>query len=178
MTLHEHFGQLEGLKYAWIGSACPALNTYLAVAPLLGIDVNYYCRCDGAGEPVSPANLKELHDTHRPQYQVNIHEAPDLHTALKDVNVVAINGPPWTKTSQMIRKVQIDKLAHTNWVFLHLFPRRPNEVDEEIFKGDNNLLWKSFANSKWVCAAIIDYLLTGSPLTTDAGECHLSNDVS
>nr|CAI5870293.1 unnamed protein product [Callosobruchus analis] len=169
MTLREHFGHLEGLKYAWIGGACPALNTYLAVAPLLGIDVNYFCRC--GGEPITPSNLKELRDTNRPQYAVKIHEAADLEKALSDVNVISINNPSKTTyPSQMIQKDQIDKLAHKDWVFLHLFPRKPNEVDEEIFNGENNLLWKSFANSKWVCAAIIHYLLKGTHLTKNLDE--------
>ncbi|CAH1961710.1 unnamed protein product [Acanthoscelides obtectus] len=159
MTLREHFGYLNGLKYAWIGSACPALNTCLAVAPLLGIDVNYLCRC--GGEPLTPSNLKELQDTDIPQYTAKIHEAASLEQALSDANVVSINNPVKVDIP-MIMKTQIDKLAHENWVFFHLFPRKPDEVDEEIFINDKNLVWKSFANSKWICAAIVHYLLNSA----------------
>ncbi|CAH1961711.1 unnamed protein product [Acanthoscelides obtectus] len=78
-----------------------------------------------------------------------------------DANVVSINNPVKVDIP-MIMKTQIDKLAHENWVFFHLFPRKPDEVDEEIFINDKNLVWKSFANSKWICAAIVHYLLNSA----------------
>lgn len=49
--------------------------------------------------------------------------------------------------------------ANKDWVFLHTLPRTFNEVEDEVFDSDRNLLWKSDLNYKWICAAIISRFL-------------------
>lgn len=57
LTLQQHFGTLEGLTIAWIGHACPLLNTYLTIVPTLNMQIKFLCRYGG---PVSPSDLNDV----------------------------------------------------------------------------------------------------------------------
>ena len=41
------------------------------------------------------------------------------------------------------------KEVHTDWVFLHCLPRKPEEVDDDIFYDKNSLVWNEAENRKW-----------------------------
>lgn len=60
MTLQEHFGYLNHLNLACVGSPCGRINTYLCIAPKLGLNVQFYCCCGMKQNQVSPATLPEV----------------------------------------------------------------------------------------------------------------------
>ncbi|CAH1116491.1 unnamed protein product [Phaedon cochleariae] len=153
LTIHEHFGKLDGLTIAWVGHPCALLNTYLSIAPSLGIQMNFLCRCGG---PVSPANLNTLQKQGN-VYRENIRECKSLLETISGAHVITTNQH--SENNVKLRRTYLDEHADKNWVFLHTLPRSSVEVDEEIFNSKNNLLWKSFVNSKWICAAIISEFL-------------------
>jgi len=43
MTIQEHFDRLEGLEIGWVGPPRAMFNTYLAIAPRLGLNLKYHC---------------------------------------------------------------------------------------------------------------------------------------
>lgn len=44
---------------------------------------------------------------------------------------------------------QMTDVASPDWCFLHCLPRRPEEVDEEVFYSKQSLVWQLAENRKW-----------------------------
>lgn len=49
--------------------------------------------------------------------------------------------------------------AKPDWVFMHCLPRKPEEVDDEVFYSDRSLVFPEAENRKWTILAIFDALL-------------------
>lgn len=41
--------------------------------------------------------------------------------------------------------------ANEDWVFLHDLPRGKTEVDDEVFKHKQSLVWTNFENMVYIC---------------------------
>lgn len=40
-------------------------------------------------------------------------------------------------------------VASPDWCFLHCLPRKPEEVDDEVFYSRQSLVWQEAENRKW-----------------------------
>lgn len=49
--------------------------------------------------------------------------------------------------------------AKPDWVFMHCLPRKPEEVNDEVFYSDRSLVFPEAENRKWTILAIFDALL-------------------
>lgn len=45
--------------------------------------------------------------------------------------------------------LQTAKSAASNWTFLHCLPRKPEEVDDEVFYSPQSLVFQEAENRKW-----------------------------
>ncbi|PKU27587.1 ornithine mitochondrial [Limosa lapponica baueri] len=45
--------------------------------------------------------------------------------------------------------MQTAKSAASNWTFLHCLPRKPEEVDDEVFYSPQSLVFQEAENRKW-----------------------------
>ena len=45
--------------------------------------------------------------------------------------------------------------ANDDWKFLHCLPRKPEEVDDEVFYGPRSLVWDEAENRKWTVMAVM-----------------------
>ncbi|KAM5290551.1 ornithine transcarbamylase, mitochondrial isoform 2-T2 [Glossophaga mutica] len=52
------------------------------------------------------------------------------------------------------------KVAASDWTFLHCLPRKPEEVDDEVFYSPRSLVFPEAENRKWTIMAIMVSLLT------------------
>ncbi|XP_051667655.1 ornithine transcarbamylase, mitochondrial isoform X2 [Manacus candei] len=52
------------------------------------------------------------------------------------------------------------KSAASNWTFLHCLPRKPEEVDDEVFYSPRSLVFQEAENRKWTIMAVMVSLLT------------------
>ncbi|KAH9942605.1 ornithine carbamoyltransferase [Amylocystis lapponica] len=48
--------------------------------------------------------------------------------------------------------------ANPDWTFLHCLPRKPHEVDDEVFYGPRSLVFEEADNRKWTIMAVFDLL--------------------
>lgn len=48
--------------------------------------------------------------------------------------------------------------ANPDWKFLHCLPRKPQEVDDEVFYGPRSLVFEEADNRKWTIMALFDLL--------------------
>ncbi|XP_068818242.1 ornithine transcarbamylase, mitochondrial isoform X2 [Capricornis sumatraensis] len=52
------------------------------------------------------------------------------------------------------------KVAAPDWTFLHCLPRKPEEVDDEVFYSPRSLVFPEAENRKWTIMAVMVSLLT------------------
>ncbi|KAL1686999.1 Aspartate/ornithine carbamoyltransferase [Schizophyllum commune] len=64
--------------------------------------------------------------------------------------------------------------ANPNWKFMHCLPRKPQEVDDEVFFGPRSLVYPEADNRKWTIMALFDQLFgrwqLDTSVTTVLGE--------
>lgn len=46
-----------------------------------------------------------------------------------------------------------------DWVFMHCLPRKPEEVDDEVFYSDRSIVFQEAENRKYTSMAIIEAFL-------------------
>ena len=49
--------------------------------------------------------------------------------------------------------------ANPEWKFLHCLPRKPDEVDDEVFYSPRSLVWDEAENRMWTSMGLIHQLL-------------------
>ena len=55
-------------------------------------------------------------------------------------------------TNQMVESAG----AKPDWIFMHCLPRKPEEVDDEVFYGPRSLVFPEAENRKWTTAAVFE----------------------
>jgi len=60
--------------------------------------------------------------------------------------------------------------AKPNWQFLHCLPRKPDEVDDEVFYGPRSLVFPEADNRKWTTMATFDLLFGKWEFNVDESE--------
>ena len=48
--------------------------------------------------------------------------------------------------------------ANPDWKFMHCLPRKPQEVDDEVFFGPRSLVYPEADNRKWTIMALFEYV--------------------
>src|SRR5690349_3452700 len=49
--------------------------------------------------------------------------------------------------------------ANPNWRFMHCLPRKPNEVDDEVFYSDRSIAFPTAENRKWSMLGIFEAVM-------------------
>lgn len=156
MTIQEHYGHLNHLNLAHVGSTCPTLNTYLCIAPRLGMNIRYYCACV-SGCRMSPAQLPVAKKVCA-ETETELKECASIEEAVNKAHVI-IAAVPKTKDAEHLKvKKEFLKKADDNWSLFHSIPRE-DKVLEEVADDRRNLVWRSSKNSVFVLAAVILRLL-------------------
>ena len=45
--------------------------------------------------------------------------------------------------------------ASDDWIFLHCLPRKPHEVDDEVFYSNRSLVWEEAENRMYTVMAVV-----------------------
>ena len=45
--------------------------------------------------------------------------------------------------------------ASDDWIFLHCLPRKPHEVDDEVFYSERSLVWEEAENRMYTVMAVV-----------------------
>ncbi|KAI7878751.1 ornithine carbamoyltransferase [Lichtheimia hyalospora FSU 10163] len=187
MTIHEHYHHrknnvtdrytahtqhpretLSGLKAAWVGDANNILQEILVAFPKCGISVAAACppsyKCDQDVIDIAKADAAKT--------GASVSFTTNPNEALKDADIIITDT--WISMGQEEEKakrleefagyqVTMDMVkkggAKPDWVFMHCLPRKPEEVDDEVFYSDRSLVFPEAENRKWTILAIIDALM-------------------
>ncbi|KAI8078098.1 ornithine carbamoyltransferase [Gilbertella persicaria] len=159
---------LKGLKVAWVGDANNILQEILVAFPKCGISVAAACpsgyTCDQDVIDIAQADAQKTGAT------ITFTTQPE--EAIKDCNIIVTDT--WVSMGQEEEKkkrlqdfkgyqVTHDLVARggakPDWVFMHCLPRKPEEVDDEVFYSERSLVFPEAENRKWTILAVVDALL-------------------
>ncbi|TFK20548.1 ornithine carbamoyltransferase 1 [Coprinopsis marcescibilis] len=181
LTLHEHaylftgelapekpskqLPELRPLTIAYVGDANNILNDMLVTYPRLGHQLRV----------ASPPQYRAPAEVWKRVEELGCDKAiwwgEDPREAVKGADVVVTDT--WISMGQEAEKAQrlkdfegyqvTEELcreggANPNWQFLHCLPRKPQEVNDEVFYGPRSLVFPEADNRKWTIMALFDNL--------------------
>jgi ornithine carbamoyltransferase len=183
-TLEEHFGDLRGLRLAYVGDGNNVANSLLLTSVLTGVNITL--ASPKGYEPkqeflaAAEALAASAHDT--PTGTVTCVTDPSDAVAGAD----AIYTDQWASMGQeseadlrqqIFASYQVNgqmmSLAAPNAVFMHCLPaRRGNEVTDEVMDSPQSIVFDQAENRMHVQKAILLLLLDAAPLG-EVTESHL-----
>ncbi|KIJ37605.1 hypothetical protein M422DRAFT_33692 [Sphaerobolus stellatus SS14] len=172
----KHLPDLPPLTIAYLGDSTNVLHDMLVTYPRFGHTLQvatppaqqYQCP-----EPVWN-RVKEL------GCDTNIKWTADPREAVHNADVVVTDT--WISMGQEAEKAQRLKDfqgyqvtealcseggAKPHWKFLHCLPRKPDEVDDEVFYGPRSLVFPEADNRKWTIMAAFDLLFGKWDIASD-----------
>ena len=164
LTVQENFGQLEGVRVAWIGDGNNMANSWIEAASVLGFEL--LLACPPGYEP-NPAILKSAEQSARGQVRL----VAQVDDACRDADVVTTDV--WVSMGQEDEssarsRVFSDftvtparmRLASQRAIFLHCLPaHRGEEVAAEVIDGPWSRVWDEAENRLHSQKALLELLV-------------------
>ncbi|NXG26164.1 OTC protein, partial [Grallaria varia] len=167
LTLQEHYGGLEGLTVTWIGDGNNVLHSIMTSAAKLGMHLRI--ATPKGFEP--DLRIIKITEQNSEKYGTKLLLTTDPLEAADSANVLVTDT--WISMGQEEEKkerlkafkgyqitMETAKSAASNWTFLHCLPRKPEEVDDEVFHSPRSLVFQEAENRKWTIMAVMVSLLT------------------
>ncbi len=158
LTLRDAFGELDGLKLAYVGDGNNVARSLAIVGALAGIEVRIAAPDAFGLEPVADAIL-----TADPRAAV-----ADADAVYTDV-WVSMSDDPGTaeQRRRTLAPYRIDdellSLAAPHAIALHCLPAHPGEeITASVLYGDRQRIWDQAENRRHVQKALLELLLAGS----------------
>ncbi|XP_008942565.1 PREDICTED: ornithine carbamoyltransferase, mitochondrial, partial [Merops nubicus] len=167
LTLQEHYGRLKGLTIAWIGDGNNVLHSIMTSAAKLGMHLRV--ATPRGFEP--DFQITKITEQYSKEFRTKLLLTTDPSEAADGANVLVTDT--WISMGQEEEKkerlkafqgyqitMQTAKSAASDWTFLHCLPRKPEEVDDEVFYSPRSLVFREAENRKWTIMAVMVSLLT------------------
>jgi ornithine carbamoyltransferase len=158
MTLQEAFGELAGLKLAYVGDGNNVARSLTILGALAGVQVTVAAPGGYQLEPVAGARLTD-----------DPREAAAGADALYTDVWVSMGDDPATADSRRaaLAPYRIDEslmeLAGPRAIVLHCLPAHPGEeITEGLLYGSRQRIWDQAENRRHVQKALVEHLLTQS----------------
>ncbi|CAH6719002.1 ornithine carbamoyltransferase [[Candida] jaroonii] len=165
LTIKETFGETKGLKLTWIGDANNVINDLCIGAIKSGINVSISVPKSITFDKDIEAQAVELAKKNDVTFEI-VH---DPLVALKNSNIIVTDT--WISMGQESEK--LDKLkqfenyqitnemlkaggVNENWKFMHCLPRHPEEVNDDVFYGENSVVFQEGENRLYAAMAAIE----------------------
>jgi ornithine carbamoyltransferase len=170
MTLREHLGNdLKGLKVAWVGDGNNITHSLMVALPKLGIDLRV--ATPTGYEPVREVVDLSLKFAQESGSQLDfttdpLHAVDGADVVVTDTWVSMGQEDEYNKRMTDFAGYQVTRNmmsnAAPNWKFLHCLPRKPQEVDDDVFYDEErSLVWDEAENRMWTVMAVALDLLGG-----------------
>nr|XP_015219557.1 PREDICTED: ornithine carbamoyltransferase, mitochondrial [Lepisosteus oculatus] len=173
LTLQEHYGYLRGLTVSWIGDGNNVLHSFMVTAARLGVHLRV---ATPKGYEPNRSITQEAEKLSK-QCGTKFLLTHDPLEAARGSNVLVTDT--WISMGQEEEKkkrlqdfhgyqitMQTGCVAAPDWTFLHCLPRKPEEVDDQVFYSSRSLVFPEAENRKWTVMGLMVSLLTDySPQT-------------
>lgn len=161
MTLREHYGDAyKGKTVAYVGDGNNMAHSFIVTCPKLG----YNLRVASPKIYTSLEDVKEMGEVEAKRKGTEILFTEDAAEAVSGADVIVTDT--WISMGQEAEKairlrefkgyqvtMDMAKDANKDWVFLHCLPRKPEEVDDEVFYSERSLVWDEAENRMWTAMA-------------------------
>nr|XP_026243359.1 ornithine carbamoyltransferase, mitochondrial [Urocitellus parryii] len=167
LTLQEHYGSLKGLTLSWIGDGNNILHSIMMSAAKFGMHLQ---AATPKGYEPDPS-ITQLAEQYAKENGTKLSLTNDPLEAAHGGNVLITDT--WISMGQEEEKkkrlqafqgyqvtMKTAKVAASDWTFLHCLPRKPEEVDDEVFYSPRSLVFPEAENRKWTIMAVMVSLLT------------------
>ena len=167
MTVIEHKGGYEGLRFSWVGDGHNMANTWIEAAAIFGFDLTL--ACPKGYEP----NAKVL-EWAKSRATSKIVLTDDPRAAVKDADV--LNTDVWASMGQETEQQKrlqafagycLDEslvaFAKPDCIVMHCLPaHRGEEITDSIIEGPHSVVWDEAENRLHVQKAIMARLMGGA----------------
>jgi len=164
LTVMEHKGTWEGLKFAWIGDGNNMANTWIEAAAIFGFDLALACP---KGYEPDPAVLAWA--TAKAPGRITVTADPKV--AARDADV--LNTDVWASMGQEAEQKEREKAfagyqvnealldeAKGNCMVLHCLPaHRGEEISDDVIEGPHSAVWDEAENRLHIQKAIMATLM-------------------
>jgi len=164
LTVMEHKGTWEGLKFAWIGDGNNMANTWIEAAAIFGFDLALACP---KGYEPDPAVLAWA--TAKAPGRITVTGDPKV--AARDADV--LNTDVWASMGQEAEQKEREKAfagyqvnealldeAKGNCMVLHCLPaHRGEEISDDVIEGPHSAVWDEAENRLHIQKAIMATLM-------------------
>lgn len=167
-TVRQHFGRIEGLRYAWIGDGNNMANSWIEAAGMFGLDLVLACPDGFAPDAALVAAARAA------QQRLgtgSIELTTDPREAAAGAHV--LNTDVWASMGQEAeaarRKVAfagycldtaLVQSAEDSAIVLHCLPaHRGEEITGEVLDGPRSLAWVQAENRLHVGKAIVEHVM-------------------
>ena len=170
-TVREHFGAIDGLRYAWVGDGNNMANSWLEAAGMFGFDLALACP-DGFAP--DPALVAAARDAQRRLGKGTITLTSDPREAVAGAHVVSTDV--WASMGQeeeAARRRQafagycvdaaLVSRAAANAIVLHCLPaHRGEEISGDVLDGPRSLAWVQGENRLHVGKVLLEHVVIRS----------------
>jgi ornithine carbamoyltransferase len=162
MTLAERFGQLDGLRLAYVGDGNNVCNSLIVLGTAVGVEV--VVACPPGHEPNS-AIVEHGRDLvsvgHDPRAAV-----AGAHALYTDVWVSMGDEAETEQRRRLLEPFRLDEelleQAREDAIVLHCLPAHPGEeITEGILYGERSAVWDQAENRLHAQKALLEFLLAG-----------------
>jgi len=169
-TVHERFGRIDELRYAWIGDGNNMANSWIEAAGLFGFDLVLACP---DGYRPDPGVLAEAVARQARIGKGRIDVVADPRLAARGADVVSTDV--WASMGQeeeaearrrafegYIVDDELLALSSTQSIVLHCLPaHRGEEISDGVMEGARSAVWQQAENRLHVQKALLELLLVG-----------------
>ena len=162
LTLHGHFGKLEGLEVAFVGDFNNVARSLAVAAALTGVHLRVATPAGFGPQPLDLARLRDLGGV--PAITVDPREAVEGADAVyTDVWTSMGQEAEAARRSEAFEGFTVDRdlmgRAASHAVFLHCLPaHRGQEVAAEVVDGAASLVWQQAENRLHAARALFLWL--------------------
>jgi ornithine carbamoyltransferase len=171
-TVREHFGTIDGLRYAWIGDGNNMAQSWIEAAGMFGLDLVLACPDGFAPDPLLVAAARDAQGrlgrgsvvlTSDPQKA-----ATSAHVLSTDVWASMGQEDDAARRRAAFAGFCIDgamvSRAAANAVVLHCLPaHRDEEITGEVLDGPRSLAWVQAENRLHVGKVLLEHVVIRSP---------------
>ncbi|HKW12300.1 MAG TPA: ornithine carbamoyltransferase [Gemmatimonadaceae bacterium] len=167
LTVRQHLGVVEDLRYAWIGDGNNMANSWINAASVFGFDLTLACP-----EGYEPAD----HLLARALKKANVRVVRDAMEAAEGADVVSTDvwASMGQEDEQKVRarafanytvNAKLMKQASKKAIFLHCLPaHRGEEVTADVIDGPQSRVWDEAENRLHIQKAIMAALMGGEEI--------------
>jgi ornithine carbamoyltransferase len=166
-TVRQHFGRIEGLRYAWIGDGNNMAQSWIEAAGMFGLELSLACP---AGYAPDPLLVGAARDAQKALGKGSIELTTDPREAAAGAHVLSTDV--WVsmgQTDEAKRRIAFKNYcidgallqrAAPDGIVLHCLPaHRGEEITGDVLDGARSLAWKQAENRLHIAKALLEYVM-------------------